>query len=104
MQHPDDRVSAAQDAVLRVQNRIVRAVSDNSEKVVARILVSSNQIGCILGKGGCIIADMRKFTGAYIRIVARDQIPNWASENDEIVQVYLCLLWCHSTSNSTYAG
>ncbi|KAI3940198.1 hypothetical protein MKX01_029721 [Papaver californicum] len=85
--HPDDRFSAAQDGVLRVQNRIARAVSDNGEKVLARILVSSNQIGCILGKGGSIITDIRKFTGAYIRIVARDQMPKWTSDIDEIVQM-----------------
>ncbi|MCL7047603.1 hypothetical protein MKW94_014859 [Papaver nudicaule] len=85
--HPDDRLSAAQDGVLRVQNRIARAVSDNGEKVLARILVSSNQIGCILGKGGSIITDIRKFTGAYIRIVARDQMPKWTSDIDEIVQM-----------------
>lgn len=85
--HPDDRFSAAQDGVLRVQNRIARAVSDNGEKVLARILVSSNQIGCILGKGGSIITEIRKFTGAYIRIVARDQMPKWTSDIDEIVQM-----------------
>lgn len=90
MQHPEDRISAAQDAVLRVQSRTVRAIPDSKDKaVIARLLVSSNQIGCLLGKGGAIIAEMRKLTGAHIRIVGKDQIPKCASENEEVVQVCL---------------
>ncbi|KAL5847136.1 hypothetical protein ACOSQ3_010660 [Xanthoceras sorbifolium] len=86
--HPDDRISAPQDAVLRVQTRIFRALPDNREQnVMARLLVSSNQIGCLLGKGGSIIAEMRKLSGAYIRILGKDQIPKCASENEEVVQI-----------------
>lgn len=92
LQHPDDRISAPQDAVLRVQTRIFRALplpDNRDQNVMARILVSSNQIGCLLGKGGSIIAEMRKLTGAYIRILGKDQIPKCASENEEVVQVCL---------------
>ncbi|KAK4849890.1 hypothetical protein QYF36_001824 [Acer negundo] len=88
--HPDDRISAPQDAVLRVQTRIFRALplpDNRDQNVMARILVSSNQIGCLLGKGGSIIAEMRKLTGAYIRILGKDQIPKCASENEEVVQI-----------------
>lgn len=86
--HPDDRISAPQDAVLRVQTRIVRAAPEGKEKtVMAKILVASNQIGCLLGKGGAVISEMRKFTGAYIRILGKDQIPKCASENEEVVQI-----------------
>ncbi|PON68318.1 Polyribonucleotide nucleotidyltransferase [Parasponia andersonii] len=85
--HPDDRVSAVQDAALRVQTRIVRAAPDSKEQgVTARILVSSNQIGCLLGKGGSIIAEMRKLSRAHIRILGKDQIPKCASEDEEVVQ------------------
>uniref|UniRef100_A0A5B7AWQ7 K Homology domain-containing protein n=1 Tax=Davidia involucrata TaxID=16924 RepID=A0A5B7AWQ7_DAVIN len=86
--HPDNRISATQDAVLRVQSRIVRATPDSKEKtVIAKLLVSSNQIGCLLGKGGAIIAEMRKSSGAHIRILGKDQIPKCASENEEVVQI-----------------
>lgn len=86
--HPDDRISAAQDAVLRVQHRIAKAIPDNREKTVtAKLLVSSNQIGCLLGKGGSIIAEMRKATGAYIRILGKEQIPKSATQNEEVVQI-----------------
>ncbi|XP_010245604.1 PREDICTED: KH domain-containing protein HEN4-like [Nelumbo nucifera] len=87
---PDERISPVQDAVLRVQTRIVRAipVPDGKEKpVIARLLVSSSQIGCLLGMGGSIIAEMRKLSGAQIRILGKDQIPKCAGENEEVVQI-----------------
>ncbi|GAA0139076.1 RNA metabolism protein [Lithospermum erythrorhizon] len=86
--HPEDRISAAQDAVLRVHSRIVRAGPDSNEgSVTAKLLVSSNQIGCLLGKGGAIITDMRKSSGAFIRILGKDVIPKNAAENEEVVQI-----------------
>ncbi|XP_073281682.1 RNA-binding KH domain-containing protein RCF3-like isoform X2 [Primulina huaijiensis] len=86
--HPNDGISAPQEALLQVQSRIFRAAPENKEKVmIAKLLVASNQIGCLLGKGGSVISEMRKSTGAYIRILGKDQIPNCASENEEVVQV-----------------
>ncbi|KAL6953525.1 hypothetical protein U1Q18_016458 [Sarracenia purpurea var. burkii] len=86
--HPDDRISAPQDAVFRVLSRIVRATPESRENTVtAKLLVSSNQIGCLLGKGGAIIAEMRKSTGAHIRILGKDQLPKCASDNEEVVQI-----------------
>lgn len=81
-------LSPVQDAVLRVHNRILGAIPDSKDKsVMARLLVSSNQIGCLLGKGGGIMAEMRKSTGAHIRILGKDQVPKCVSESEEIVQV-----------------
>ncbi|GMI77298.1 hypothetical protein like AT1G51580 [Hibiscus trionum] len=86
--HPDDRISPAQDAVLRVLGRLYRAMPDSKDKtMMVRLLVSSNQIGCLLGKGGAIIAEMRKSSGAHIRILGKDQVPKCASEGEEIVQI-----------------
>ncbi|GKV33499.1 hypothetical protein SLEP1_g42004 [Rubroshorea leprosula] len=86
--HPDDRISAAQEAVIRVLTRMVRAMPDGNDKtVMARLLVSNNQIGCLLGKGGSVIAEMRKLSGAHIRILGKDQVPKCASEGDEVVQI-----------------
>ncbi|PHU20590.1 hypothetical protein BC332_11741 [Capsicum chinense] len=86
--HPDDRISLPQDAVLRIQSRIFRAAPENQDNVmVAKLLVFSNQIGCLLGKGGGIIAEMRKSTGAFIRIVGKDQTPKCAAENEEVIQI-----------------
>ncbi|KAB2616906.1 KH domain-containing protein [Pyrus ussuriensis x Pyrus communis] len=70
--HPDDRISPVQDAVIRVQSRIFRAVPN---------------IGCLLGKGGTIIAEMRKLSRAHIRIMGKDQILRCASVDEEVVQI-----------------
>ena len=63
------------------------AVPDSNDNVVARLLVSSNQTGCILGKGGAVIAEMRKLSGTQIRVLSKDQVPKSVPENDEVVQV-----------------
>lgn len=55
--------------------------------VSARVVVSSNQVGCLMGKGGVIIEEMRQATGASISIIKRDQVPKCASQDDEVVQV-----------------
>ncbi|KAJ9560335.1 hypothetical protein OSB04_005495 [Centaurea solstitialis] len=86
--HPDERISAPQDAVLRVQTRIIRAAPENKELgPTGKIIVSSHQIGCLLGKGGAVISEMRKSTGAYIRILGKDQTPQYAARNEEVVQI-----------------
>ncbi|KAI3762562.1 hypothetical protein L1987_52994 [Smallanthus sonchifolius] len=84
--HLDERICAPQDAVLRVQTRIFRAAPE-SKAVTAKVIVSAHQIGCILGKGGAVISEMRKSTGAYIRILGKDQTPQYAAANEEVVQI-----------------
>lgn len=93
--------SPAQDAVLRVHSRLSEML-DKGSAVAARLLVPSHQIGCLLGKGGAVIAEMRRATGASIRIFLKEQVPKCAQPNDEVVQVtssssilvyfFLCLL------------
>ncbi|KAI3895839.1 hypothetical protein MKW98_025630 [Papaver atlanticum] len=85
----------AQNAVVRV---FVRSVEVGVEKglesgpkkgapVSARLLIPTSQVGCLIGKGGTIITEIRMTTGAYIRILGGDQVPKCASENDEVVQI-----------------
>ncbi len=89
-------LSPAQEALFRVHGRIVDAelpnqVSDEDEEgsgsVTTRLLVPNNQIGCLLGKGGKIIEQMREETGAQIRILPKEQLPGCAVPSDELVQV-----------------
>ncbi|XP_042507348.1 KH domain-containing protein HEN4-like isoform X2 [Macadamia integrifolia] len=91
MENPESRYSPAQNALLRVFTRLVEAGMEkgleSEDSVAARLLVPSNQAGCLLGKGGQIISEMRKVTGAGIRIIGGDQVPKCASENDEVVQI-----------------
>ncbi|XP_020582569.1 KH domain-containing protein HEN4-like isoform X2 [Phalaenopsis equestris] len=78
--------SPAQDAVLRVHSRLAEAFTDKG-LVSARLLVPAQQIGCLLGKGGSIIAEMRRMTGANIKIFMKEQVPRCAQPKDELVQV-----------------
>ncbi|RVW83676.1 KH domain-containing protein HEN4 [Vitis vinifera] len=82
----EQKHSPAQDAVIRVHCRIAEIGFEPGAAVVARLLVHSQQIGCLLGKGGIIISEMRRATGASIRIFAKEQVPKCGSQNDELVQ------------------
>lgn len=47
----------------------------------------TSRIGCLIGKGGAIVTEMRRATKANIRILSKDNLPKIASEDDEMVQV-----------------
>ncbi|GKB41138.1 KH domain-containing protein HEN4-like protein [Tanacetum coccineum] len=93
METPESRDSPAQNAVILVFNRCVEIGYPTSmgTQITARLLISPNQMGCLLGKGGSIIADMRKVTGAYMKIVGDDQVPKCALETDQVVLVRLLM-------------
>lgn len=95
MQNPESRFSPAQKAVVLVFSRFLEAsiekgkdsASNNGSSVTARLVVPSNQVGCLLGKGGAIVSEMRKVTGANIRVIGGDKVPKCVSEKDVVVQV-----------------
>ncbi|KAH7286928.1 hypothetical protein KP509_32G028300 [Ceratopteris richardii] len=83
-------VCAAQEALFRAYARITERSEDDEDgygQITARLLVPKNHIGCILGKGGKIIEQMRKDIGAQIRILPKEQLPTCAEETDELVQI-----------------
>ncbi|KAK8334866.1 hypothetical protein V6Z12_A09G015300 [Gossypium hirsutum] len=87
----DAFVSPAQDALFRVHEKVVADdlhSDDESEghQSTARLLVSSDQIGCVIGKGGQIVQNIRSETGAQIRIL-KDDLPSCALSTDELVQI-----------------
>ncbi|XP_076894515.1 KH domain-containing protein HEN4-like [Bidens hawaiensis] len=82
----ESRNSAAQNAAILVYSRIETS-SSSGVVASARLLISQNQMGCLLGKGGSIIADMRKVTGAVIKIVGDHQVPKCALETDQVVLI-----------------
>ncbi|KAJ6799831.1 KH domain-containing protein HEN4 isoform X2 [Iris pallida] len=86
-ENSEQKHSPAQEAVLLVHTRLTEAVVDKGSLVSARLLVPAQQIGCLLGRGGSIIADMRRATAANIRIFSKEQVPKCAEPNDEVVQV-----------------
>uniref|UniRef100_A0A5B6ZXA1 K Homology domain-containing protein n=2 Tax=Davidia involucrata TaxID=16924 RepID=A0A5B6ZXA1_DAVIN len=89
----DNNVCPAQDALFMVHDRVVSddlAVDEDSEEapqVTVRLLVPSDQIGCVIGKGGQIVQNIRSETGAQVRILKDDHLPHCALSSDELVQI-----------------
>ncbi|CAA0828407.1 RNA-binding KH domain-containing protein [Striga hermonthica] len=85
----DDTISSAIDAAIRLQPRCSDKVERDSGlfSYTTRLLVPSSQVGCLIGKGGSIISEMRKDTRANIRILSKENLPKVASSDDEMVQI-----------------
>ncbi|KAL2935042.1 hypothetical protein RDABS01_018161 [Bienertia sinuspersici] len=78
----DDMQSKAVEAVLLLQEKI----NEDAENVTMRLLIPSRNIGCIIGKSGSIINEIRKRTRADIRI-SKGEKPKCADEGDEYVEL-----------------
>lgn len=78
----------AVEAVLLLQGKIN---SEDDDTVTMRLLIPSKVIGCIIGKSGSIINEIRKRTKADIRI-SKGEKPKFADGNDELVEVQLIVL------------
>ncbi|XP_062160853.1 KH domain-containing protein At4g18375-like [Alnus glutinosa] len=80
---PDDLKSMAVEAVLLLQAKIN---DEDDDTVSIRLLVPSRVIGCIIGKSGSIINEIRKRTKADVRI-SKGEKPKCADVDDELVEV-----------------
>jgi len=95
LQLPEESFSPAIEAMIQVQSRIITEIGDDKNgTVTTRLLVPTNQIGCLLGKGGNIIASMRRATRANICILPKDNQPHCTQETNEPVQVFKSLISC----------
>nr|XP_043623876.1 RNA-binding KH domain-containing protein RCF3-like [Erigeron canadensis] len=90
----DDLVSPALDALFKVHDRVIAEEAppvedeyDEVQQVTVRMLVPSDQIGCVIGKGGQVVQNIRSETGAHIRILSGEHLPNCALNSDELLQV-----------------
>uniref|UniRef100_A0ACD5ZWN8 Uncharacterized protein n=1 Tax=Avena sativa TaxID=4498 RepID=A0ACD5ZWN8_AVESA len=96
--------SPAQEALIMVHRRILETQPDDGDddgeygprgkdardrgKVTTRLVVPRQHVGCLLGKGGKIIEQMRSETKTHIRILPRDQnTPRCVSLSEEVVQI-----------------
>lgn len=89
MQLFEDSFSPTIEAAVRLQPRCSEKIERDSGilSFTTRLLVSNSRIGCLIGKGGTIITEMRRLTKANIRILSKEDLPKIASEDDEMVQV-----------------
>ncbi|XP_058083173.1 RNA-binding KH domain-containing protein RCF3-like isoform X1 [Magnolia sinica] len=85
----EDPISPTIDAAVRLQPRCSEKTERESGEpsYTTRLLVPTSRIGCLIGKGGSIISEMRRLTRANIRIFSKDNLPKVASEDDEMVQI-----------------
>ncbi|KAL8097377.1 hypothetical protein AgCh_030493 [Apium graveolens] len=93
-ENAESQSSAAQNAVILVFNKSTdsgysKGIDSGGKRshVAAQVVVSSNQVGCLLGKGGAIISEMRRATGAYMRIIGGGKVPKCVPENYQVVQI-----------------
>jgi len=82
-QSTDDLKSMAVEAVLLLQGKIN---DEDDDTITIRFLVPSKVIGCIIGKSGSIINEIRKRTKADVRI-SKGEKPKCADTSDELVEV-----------------
>ncbi|XP_011099964.1 KH domain-containing protein HEN4 isoform X1 [Sesamum indicum] len=95
LENPDPLYSPAQIAAVRVFSRCIEVGLDkgvlsslgNKENVVARILVASDQAGCLLDEGGRIASDISITSGVDIQLMRADLLPNRAGADDNVVQI-----------------
>lgn len=78
IQSPDDMKSMAVEAILLLQEKINE---EDEETVKMQLLVPSKVIGCVIGKSGSVITQIRKRTNASIRISK--------GNNDDLVEVII---------------
>ncbi|KAI4331151.1 hypothetical protein MLD38_029366 [Melastoma candidum] len=79
--------SSAQEAVMRVHQRITEIGFDPGTPAIARLFLPSQQIRSLLGKGGFKLNDVRRATGTNIRIFHREQSPRFDGRYHEVVQI-----------------
>ncbi|KAF3786460.1 Flowering locus K-like proteiny domain [Nymphaea thermarum] len=98
---PDGSISPyspAQEALRMIHDRILNWDDDlaapsaggppGGNRIATRLVVPRSHVGCLLGKGGKIIEQMRQETNSHIRILPRDHhLPRCVSQSDELVQV-----------------
>ncbi|KAJ8642170.1 hypothetical protein MRB53_018864 [Persea americana] len=80
----DDLKSSAVEAVLLLQGKINS--NDDDDTVNISVLVPRRVIGCLIGKSGSIVNEIRQRTKADIRI-SKGKKPVCANDDDQLVEV-----------------
>ncbi|AES80570.1 hypothetical protein MtrunA17_Chr7g0250921 [Medicago truncatula] len=83
MVSPRDLVAGLSIEVVQLLQEELTKIGHSMGKAV---IVAANMIGCLIGKGGSIITEMRRLTRSNIRILSKENLPKIASDDDEMVQ------------------
>nr|XP_043614771.1 KH domain-containing protein At4g18375-like [Erigeron canadensis] len=85
----EDTFSPTIEAALRLQPKCSERVERDSGHVsyTTRLLVPASRIGCLIGKGGSIITEIRRISKATVRIISKGDLPKIAGDDDEMVQI-----------------
>ncbi|KAF5749362.1 KH domain-containing protein [Tripterygium wilfordii] len=86
-ENAEQRHSPAQDAVIRVHYNMAEIGFEPDVAIVARLLVHSQQIGTLLGRGGHMISEIRRATGASVHVFPKEQAMRGGLQSEEVVQV-----------------
>ncbi|KAK2656617.1 hypothetical protein Ddye_009669 [Dipteronia dyeriana] len=95
LENPDTWDSPAQNAVNLVFSRSVevdnpQGFSSGMSKdstITAKLLVGSDMVGCLTANGVRVVLEIINKTGADIQILGGEQVLDYASENDLVVQI-----------------
>ncbi|CAK9159933.1 unnamed protein product [Ilex paraguariensis] len=82
-----EEVSQAQEGLIRVFERVLEVERNNGGVIGCKLLVGNGQIGAVMGKGGRIISEIQKTTGAKIRVLNKEQVPVCATPEERLIQI-----------------
>ncbi|XP_047322632.1 KH domain-containing protein HEN4-like [Impatiens glandulifera] len=85
---PAEEVSQAQEALVRVFERILEVEGIKESVIRCRLLSGFMNIGNLMGIGGKTVQNIRKVTGAKIKVLPKDQLPQCASPSEELIQIF----------------
>ncbi|CAL8461598.1 g1129 [Coccomyxa elongata] len=87
---PGRHTDSAQEALYKVHAR-VHETEDGPNgppaNATTRMLVCHTQAGCLIGKAGAIIKEIREASGAHIKILPAEDLPACGLSNDRVVQI-----------------
>jgi len=94
----DGGVSKAQEALLKVFERVLDVAAETVDTEVGnrvvscRLLADNVQVGAVIGKAGKVVQNIRIDTGCKIRVL-KDGLPAGTAPSDEIIEVswFVCL-------------
>lgn len=87
-------VSKAQEALLRVFDRILEVAAESGAVdidvgvVSCRLLADTAHVGSVIGKGGKVVEKIRRESGCRIRVLT-EKLPACAASTDEMIEVSL---------------